>query len=59
MLQGFLLVMSAIIALCAVVTVIGFIVNMIVEPVKADVKDLQKGQARLEDKLDLLLKDKA
>ncbi len=59
MLQGFLLVMSAIIAIFAFVGGLGFIFNLLLAPVKADVKELQKGQARLEDKLDFLLKEKA
>ena len=73
MLQGFLLVMSTIIAIFAFVGGLGFIFNLLLDPVKADVKDLQigqarlekgqtrleKGQARLEDKLDFLLKEKA
>ena len=61
---------ATIIALCALMsvlwTVMGFIVNMLLAPVKADVKELQKGQTRLEkgqtrleSKLDLLLKEKS
>ncbi len=65
---------ATIIALCALMsvlwTVMGFIVNMLLAPVRADVKEMQKGQARiekefrdgqarLENKLDLLLKAKA
>ena len=53
--QGFLLVMSTIIALCAVMAGLGFIFNILLGPVKetqaalkTEVRELQKGQVRLE-----------
>ena len=55
MLQGFLLVMSTIIAIFAFVGGLGFIFNLLLDPVKekqvsfeSELKELQIGQARLE-----------
>ena len=52
---------STIIAICALVTALGFIFNMLLGPLKekqihfeADLKELQKGQALLAGKVDLL-----
>ena len=56
---------QTIIALCALVTALGFIFNMLLTPLKAkqtifeaELKEVQKGLIRLENKIDLLLKEK-
>ncbi len=61
--QGLLLVMSAIIALCALLGGIGLIIDWRLETVKEtqatikiDLKDVKNRLTRLEDKIDLLLK---
>lgn len=53
--ESFIPLFQAIIAFVAVLTGLGFVFSLLLNPVKKDISNLEAGQAKLERKLDQIL----